>query len=99
MKLVFADEAKADLARIGDWIAKDNPVRAITFLDELERRCLQLTSMPRAFGLVPGHEDSGVRRRPYRDYLIFYRVGVDVVEVLHVPHGARDYESILFPDE
>jgi plasmid stabilization system protein ParE len=47
---------------------------------------------------VPRHENSGVRRVPYGDYLIFYRATADVVEILHVLHGARDYEPILFPD-
>ena len=99
MKLVFTDEAKADLLYIGGRIATDNPVRAITFVDEIEERCARLTTMPRAYPLVPRHEDSGVRRVPHGDYLIFYRVGADTVEILHVLHGARDYEAILFPDE
>ena len=55
--------------------------------------------MPRAFPLLPDWEDRGVRRRSHGNYLIFYRVHADQVEVLHVLHGARDYERILFPDE
>jgi hypothetical protein len=35
---------------------------------------------------------------PY-GYLIFYRVLNDTVEILHVPHGTRDYEPILSPNE
>jgi plasmid stabilization system protein ParE len=31
------------------------------------------------------------------NYLIFYRIDPD--HVVHVHHGARDYEAILFPDE
>jgi hypothetical protein len=31
------------------------------------------------------------------DYSIFYRVLSDTVEILHMLHGARDYEPILFP--
>jgi hypothetical protein len=46
MKLVFTDEAKADLLQIGEWIAEDNPPRALTFVDELETRCAGLTAMP-----------------------------------------------------
>ena len=38
-----------------------------------------------------------IRRRPAGDYLIFYRIEDDQIEVLHVLHGARDYEAILFP--
>ena len=74
MKLVFTDEAKADLLQIGDWIAEDNPVRAFMFVDEIEDRCAQLTGMPRAYPLVPRHENSGMRRAPHGDYLIFHRV-------------------------
>ena len=99
MKLVFTDEAKADLLHIGESIAEDNPVRAFTFVDELEDRCARLTGMPRAYPLVPRHENSGVRRVPHGDYLIFYRVTADTVEILHILHGARDYEPIMFPDK
>ncbi len=54
---------------------------------------------PRAFPLVPRYEHTGVRRRPHGDYLIFYRVGADVVDILHVLNGAQNYEAILFPDD
>jgi len=53
--------------------------------------------MPKAYQLVPRFEARGVRRVPHGDYLIFYRVIDDTVEVIHVLHGARDYEAILFP--
>jgi toxin ParE1/3/4 len=39
------------------------------------------------------------KNRPNNDYLIFYRILNDTVEILHVLHGARDYEPILFPNE
>jgi toxin ParE1/3/4 len=55
-----------------------------------------LTAVPRAYPLVPRHEKSGVRRAPHGNYLIFYRVTADMVEILHVLHGARDYEPIVF---
>jgi plasmid stabilization system protein ParE len=68
-------------------------------VNELEDRCARLTGMPRAYALVPRHENSGVRRVPHGDYLIFYRVTTDIVEILHILNGARDYERILFPEE
>lgn len=99
MKVVIAAEAVSDLEHIGDYIAVDNPVRAESFVRELLGRCYALADMPRAFPLVPRYEHTGVRRRPYGDYLIFYRVGADVVDILHVLNGAQNYEAILFPDE
>jgi plasmid stabilization system protein ParE len=54
--------------------------------------------MPHRFQLVPRYERESVRRRIADNYLIFYRVGDGSVEILHILHGARDYEQILFPE-
>ena len=53
--------------------------------------------MPRAFPLIPRYEQHGIRRRPSGNYLIFYRFEDDRLTVLHVLHGTRDYEALLFP--
>lgn len=99
MKVVLTEAAYADLAKIGRDIKKDNPARAKTFVDELYDRCHRLGATPKAFPLLPNWEDRGVRRRPHGTYLIFYRIGTDSVEIIHILHGARDYEAVLFPDE
>jgi toxin ParE1/3/4 len=99
MILVISGAAEADLESIGDWIARDNPARALTFVRELRRRCESLIDAPRGYARVPRYEHLGIRRRVYRDYLIFYRIIDDKIEVLHVLHGAREYRSILFPEE
>jgi toxin ParE1/3/4 len=33
----------------------------------------------------------------YRDYLIFYRVHEELIEIIHILQGAQDYETLLFP--
>lgn len=96
MIVVITGEVEADLEEIGDWIAEDNPLRAITFIQALREKCLALANAPKAFPLVPRYEPTGVRRRPYRDYLIFYHVNDDAIEILHVLHAAQDYERMLF---
>jgi len=58
-----------------------------------------LADMPRRFQIVPGHERAQVRRRPHGDYLILYHVLNDTIEVLHVIHGARDYQRLLGPED
>jgi|SRR5690606_20914537 len=98
MIVYLTNEAERDLESIADYIAKDNPRRAITFVRELRSTCLNLPSMPEAFPLVPRYEKYGVRRRIYRNYLIFYRLESDHIIVLHVLHGAMDYASVLFRD-
>jgi addiction module RelE/StbE family toxin len=94
--VVYTDEARADLERIGNYIAEDNPARALTFVLEISDRCEELANMADAFPLVPRYEHTKVRRRPFRNYLIFYRVTESRVDVLHILNSAQDFEAILF---
>jgi toxin ParE1/3/4 len=97
MIVVLTAAAEADLEAIGDWIAADNPNRALSFIEELHRCCQTLGTAPRRYPLVPRYKAVGIRRRVHRDYLIFYRISGKTVEILHILHGAQDYEVILFP--
>ncbi|HEX7783855.1 MAG TPA: type II toxin-antitoxin system RelE/ParE family toxin [Sphingobium sp.] len=97
MIVSLSAEAERDLEAIGDFIAQDNPVRAISFLRELRTKCLTLADLPNGFPLVPGYEALGIRRRKHGNYLIFYRVEAERLIVIHILHGAQDYEAILFP--
>lgn len=90
-------EAEQDLETIGDYIARDNPLRVISFLRELREKCLGLEDLPERFPLVPRYEAVGVRHRGHGNYLIFYRVEAEKVVILHILHGAQDYSAILFP--
>jgi toxin ParE1/3/4 len=98
MIVVLTDEAEADLEEIGDWIARDDPKRAASFVAEIRARCESLGDTPYAFPLVPQHESRQIRRRAFRDYLLFYRVEPDAIVILHIMHGARDFGPIVFPD-
>jgi len=97
MIVYLSAEAEYDLETIGDYIARDNPARALSFLHELRSKCLGLADMPERFPLVPRYEASGVRRRIHGDYLIFYRVEAEKVVIVHILHGAQNYSTILFP--
>ncbi len=98
MIVVITNEATRDLEQIADAIALNSPARAVTFVRELRVSCESLGEFPRAYPLVPRYEDSGVRRRVHGNYLIFYRIGVETIDVLHVLHGAMEYAPLLFPD-
>lgn len=93
----FSVEAERDLESIGDFIARDNPSRSLSFVRELRKTCLGLASLPERFPLIPGYEGHGIRRRVHGNYLILYRVEAENVTVLRLLHGARDYLSIIFP--
>lgn len=49
-----------------------------------------------AYPLVPRYERFGIRRCAHGDYLIFYRLQQEQIEVIHILQGARDIEALLF---
>ncbi|MHB2265562.1 type II toxin-antitoxin system RelE/ParE family toxin [Aliihoeflea sp. PC F10.4] len=95
MKVVIADAAWSDLADIFRAVSMERPIVAERLIDALHERCRSLGDNALAFPIVNGYEHLGIRRRIYGKYLIFYRCRDDVVEVLHILHGARDYEKLL----
>lgn len=98
MNVEITAEAERDLEEIGDRIAQDNPVRALSFVMELRAACLGLAEFPERFSLVPRYEAHGVRHRVHGNYLILYRIEQARVVVIHVRHGARDYAGLLFDE-
>jgi addiction module RelE/StbE family toxin len=96
VNVVITESAKTDLVGIRDYIEPHNPERAMSFVDELLAQCQELARFPNRYPLVPRYERHGIRRCAYADYLIFYRVGADVIEVVHILQGAQDYEALLF---
>ena len=90
-------DAEADLEAIGDFIARDDPRRALSFVEELRTACLGLSELAYAFPLVPHYEFTGLRHRGHGRYQIFYRIEgqPERVDILHVVH-ARNYQAILF---
>jgi addiction module RelE/StbE family toxin len=96
MRVVITAAAKADLLAIRRYIEADNPNRAVSFVEELLDRCLALADTPRAYPLVPRYERFGIRRCVHGNYLIFYRLQPEQIEVIHVLKGARDIEALLF---
>ena len=98
MKVVITEAAWSDMLGIGRAILADNPARAESFLGELHHCCMALADMPERYPVLPAFRDRGIRRRVHGNYLIFYRIENDRLDVLHVLHGARDYDS-LFREE
>lgn len=98
MIIRFTTEAKADLEQIGDYIAKDSPAQALSFVKELEQKCRMIAKSPKAFPLIPRYEQIAVRRCVHGNYLIFYRIEGEQLVILHVLHGAMNYADILFAE-
>ena len=88
----FTVTAENDIEQIGDYIASDNPARALSFVREIRARCEGITTTPKGARLVP-ELGEGIRRVPYGNYLIFYTLHRKDVVILRVLHGARNILS------
>jgi toxin ParE1/3/4 len=89
-------QAVSDLRSIRNFIAKDNPERAKTFLIELRLHFQRLADRHIQHRLVP-ELGSDLRLAVHGNYNIYYRFmganGQDVL-VVRVLHGARNIEDI-----
>ncbi len=89
-------EAHFDLETIAEMIARDNLERALSFTYELQEACFDLADHPERFALLSSHEEQGVRRRVFGNYLIIYRMSNGDVEVLRIVNGAIDLNEVLW---
>ncbi len=94
MDYLISPEAEADLEEIGDYIAQDNPHRAVTFIDEIRTKFEQISRMPLAYVERPEIEP-GVRACVHGSYVIFFYATGQTVEIARVLHGARNIARLF----
>ncbi|NJL90903.1 MAG: type II toxin-antitoxin system RelE/ParE family toxin [Coleofasciculaceae cyanobacterium SM2_1_6] len=105
-QVIIHDRATQDIRRQANYIlAKGNREAAERFLESAEYTFAQLATTPnmgKVLSLILSDMKTirQWRIKNFKDYLIFYQVQAEQVEVLRVLHGARDLENILpFLDE
>lgn len=97
MRLDFTALAEQDLETIADYIAADNPTRALSFVRELRVQCQRITLNPSGYRLRPELGD-GIRSCAYGRYVIFFESSPDAVLIVRILHSARDLPAALSQD-
>ncbi len=94
MRLLFSPRAALDIEEIGDYIARDNPTRALSFIEELQTHCDKIAKTPSAF---PKREDLApdLQMSVHGNYLILFRVSDDTVRIERIVHGARRMADLV----
>jgi len=95
MQVVLSRFVKADLQDIGDWIARDNPQRAVTFVQEIREAFHRIGDDPRIYRLRPEIGEDA-RLCVVGRYVILFWIDEDVVRIERVVYGGRDLPR-LFP--
>jgi toxin ParE1/3/4 len=94
MTVHFSKQAERDLEEIGDYIAADNPHRAVTFIQELRVHCARIADAPLAHVARPELGDA-IRSCPHGRYVIFFRVSGEEIVIARVLSGARDLAQLI----
>lgn len=86
----FSDLAEFDLEEIGDFIAQDNPARAVTFIQEIRAHCHKLTNAPQR-EIVDWLDDLPIRRAVHGSYNLYFAwlEEEETVYIVRIKHGAR----------
>lgn len=92
MRLAFLPQAERDLEAIGDYIAQDNPRRAITFIRELRAQCRKIAQAPKAYRPRP-ELGKGIRSCAHGHFVILFAEDSAPVLIVRVLHGAMDIEG------
>jgi toxin ParE1/3/4 len=99
MIVVISAAAEADLASIASWIGKDNPLRAIAFVQDLRHSFDEILEYPLAYRKTGHLGQFEVRRKIFGNYLIFFQIRKDELHITRVLNGARDYSELFDLDE
>ncbi|BAC89851.1 type II toxin-antitoxin system RelE/ParE family toxin [Gloeobacter violaceus] len=86
--------AAQDLDEIADRFVAASVEAGERFFEEFDRKCLQLVTFPNS-GRSYGTLRTGLRGLPLGEYIIFYRVLDDGIEILRVVSGRRDLPTLF----
>ncbi|HKJ82311.1 MAG TPA: type II toxin-antitoxin system RelE/ParE family toxin [Ignavibacteriaceae bacterium] len=92
MKVIWSRESLRRLIEIENYIAKDNPERAIKFIDKIIDRGEDIKNFPLRGRIVPEFSNNDIREVLENSYRIVYRISKTRVEILTIFEGHK-----LFP--
>jgi len=100
LPVIPSDVATDDIAELYSYFLEHGESLAMKFMDCLNETYSMVANMPELGELCrfrePAMKDARVRSvKKFSNYLIFYRIESDRIEILRVLHGARDYMNLF----
>jgi toxin ParE1/3/4 len=93
-RLEFALRAQEDLQGIYDYVADDNPQAALQVIEQIEKRCQLLAANSRT-GRKRDELIDRMRSATAGNYVIYYFLFSDGIEVTRIIHRSRDVDKIF----
>jgi toxin ParE1/3/4 len=93
-RVVWSDQALADLKAVKDYIVRESPSGAETVVRAIEEAADRLVDVPLAARMIPEFGDTDRRETFVYDWRLMYRVEPDHIRMLRVVHGKRLLKNI-----
>ena len=94
-EVIWTTSARNELDDIVGYIAKDAPLSALAFLEEVLATADTLVTLAKRGRMVPELQNPRIRELFIKRYRLLYEIEDRVVYVLGLIHGAREFK----PDE
>jgi plasmid stabilization system protein ParE len=94
MRLELSRFVEGDLEAIADFIAEDNPERAVSFIRQIWHEILGIGAQPLLYQLRP-EIGEGARLAVVGRYVVLFRVVSGTVRIERVVYGGRDLPQLF----
>ena len=94
-RVVFSPLAQADLDEILEYIARDKPQAAASFVAKPKEKCYMLGRHPQLGERRPEFKTGQFRGFHVGNYVIFFRPADDGIEIARVVSGFRDLRYLF----
>ena len=94
-RLVYLTAARQDLTDILRYITLESGSLSIgqAFVERLMGRCERLATLPGTLGTARPELRPDIRSTPFQSYVIFFRYGDGLVEIVNVLESHRDIDG------
>jgi toxin ParE1/3/4 len=99
-QLRFTSAAGENIAEIAGYIGQQTGSRRLaeSFMDQVELYCQKLAALPGTMGRARPELGKDLRSSALKSYIIFFRYTGDILEVVNVLEGHRDFEAFFSTD-
>jgi plasmid stabilization system protein ParE len=94
MRIEFSRWVEGNLEAIGDYIAQDNPTRAVSFIREIREKINRIGQQPLLYQLRP-EIGEGARLAVVGRYVLLFRIVGETVRIERVVFGGRDLPALF----
>jgi toxin ParE1/3/4 len=100
-RVSYSEAARRNLASILDYISRESGSRVVgqRFTGQLQEKCRKLASLPGILGRARPELRPDMRSFAFRGYVIFFRYGNKVLEIVNVLEGHLDIVAYYDDDD